>query len=394
VEHVFDKEALIKTINNTFRSPFEDNNSKRIEVCVHGATRLGVEYKRSLEAKNIVTSFFVDNDPSKYEGNSVLDGVPVVSPSYLNQNYPNITLLISSNQYEEEIRNSWQQLGREIPYTLAFLHFKHPDIFQSMFYNDLFNITYNNKHEIIQLYKDLHDEQSKTTLLNLVKYRLSFDPNYLKSVRSKNEQYFESDILSITDKEVFYDIGAYDGDSIESFLALVDNKYTKCYSFEPLISNCEIINKKCKTNKWNNVEVVNAAVSNTNSSLEVYGEETGIGGGGEDILSMERYIEYDGEKLGYAKNTLVVDTVTIDDFSEKHLKPTFIKMDIEGSEMSALIGGKNVINKYKPKLAICIYHKPSDLSSISKYLKQLNPNYRMYIRHYRDYICDTVLYCI
>lgn len=357
--------------------------------------RWGVEYKRSLEAKNIVTSFFVDNDPLKYEGNSNLDGVPVVSPSYLNQNFPNIILIISPNQYEEEIRNSWQQLGREIPYTLAFLHFKHPDIFKAMYYNDLFNTTYNNKNEVIQLYNDLHDEKSETTLLNLVKYRLSFDTNYLKRVRSNDEQYFESDILlSLTDNEVFYDCGAYDGDSIEQFSAFVDNKYTKCYSFDPLISNCEIIKNKYKINEWNNVEVVNAAVSDTNASLEVDGADRGIAGGAENILSMEKFITYKVKKSGYVKNTLTVDTVTIDDFSENHLKPTFIKMDIEGSEMNALIGAKNVIKKYKPKLAIYLYHKPSDLCSIPKYIKQLNPDYRMYIRHYRDYICDTVLYCI
>ena len=127
---------------------------------------------------------------------------------------------------------------------------------------------------------------------------------------------------------------------------------------------------KCKTNKWNNVEVVNKAVSNTNAVLEIEGVDKGIGGGRENILSMEKYINYEGKKSGYAtKNTLSVSTVTIDDFSENHLKPTFLKMDIEGSEMNALMGSKNVISKYKPKLAICIYHKPSDLFSIPKYDK-------------------------
>jgi FkbM family methyltransferase len=41
-------------------------------------------------------------------------------------------------------------------------------------------------------------------------------------------------------------------------------------------------------------------------------------------------------------------------------KVDFIKMDIEGAEPNALRGGKQTIEKWKPRMAISVYHKPGD----------------------------------
>ena len=41
--------------------------------------------------------------------------------------------------------------------------------------------------------------------------------------------------------------------------------------------------------------------------------------------------------------------------------PTYIKFDIEGSELDALDGGRETITRYRPKLAVCVYHLPDHL---------------------------------
>ena len=73
---------------------------------------------------------------------------------------------------------------------------------------------------------------------------------------------------------------------------------------------------------------------------------------------------------------------------------SFIKMDIEGAELRALRGAKYLIQKYKPKLAISIYHKPEDIIDIPNYIVDLVPEYKFYIRQYSYGYCETVLYAI
>jgi hypothetical protein len=75
-------------------------------------------------------------------------------------------------------------------------------------------------------------------------------------------------------------------------------------------------------------------------------------------------------------------------------KVDFIKLDIEGAEQDALCGAKETIKKYTPILAICIYHKAQDWYKIPQIVLDINPNYKLYLRHYMEGIYETVMYFI
>jgi FkbM family methyltransferase len=91
-----------------------------------------------------------------------------------------------------------------------------------------------------------------------------------------------------------------------------------------------------------------------------------------------------------------VSSITIDDFVFKNGLPKmdFIKMDIEGAEVEALKGAIKVIEKYKPKLAICIYHKLTDFLEVPRLIKGVRDDYQLYISHNSTHGDETVLFAI
>ena len=88
-----------------------------------------------------------------------------------------------------------------------------------------------------------------------------------------------------------------------------------------------------------------------------------------------------------------VSVTSIDDVLDGE-KVTFIKLDVEGSELETLIGAEKSIRKYKPRLAVSVYHKPEDLWVLAEYIISLDLDYKLYMRHYTTCNYETVLYAL
>ena len=187
------------------------------------------------------------------------------------------------------------------------------------------------------------------------------------------KQYFDLPQLSKEEEEVFADCGCFDGENSVMFSKWANKDNFRIYAFEPDSSNL----KKCidifSSQGIEKYELINKGVwsEDTNLCFEANANE--------------------GSKLS-DKGEIVIPVTSIDSAIEG--KVTFIKMDIEGSEYEALIGAKNHIEKYKPKLAISIYHKPEDIWEIPNLILSFNSNYKFYLRHYSLSSEETVLYAI
>jgi len=89
-----------------------------------------------------------------------------------------------------------------------------------------------------------------------------------------------------------------------------------------------------------------------------------------------------------------VESITLDSFVIKnnieHID--FIKLDVEGAELDVLNGARETIKKFKPKMAISVYHKPDDIILITSFLHELLPEAKFYLKHFSDSFNETILF--
>jgi len=193
------------------------------------------------------------------------------------------------------------------------------------------------------------------------------------------KQYFDPQIINFSNDEIFVDAGCLDLKTSKAFLHACKS-VKKIYAFEP--DPCQF--QKCvdEAKAYEFIEVLPYALWHKKTKVNFACQEL--------IPAAGHVTENNLENNG---NLINIDAISLDDFL-KGKEVTFIKTDIEGAELNALIGAEKTIRKYKPKLAICIYHKKQDIIDIPLYINSLNPEYKFYIRHYSDGPYDTVLYAI
>lgn len=232
-----------------------------------------------------------------------------------------------------------------------------------------------NAESFQEFYHDLEDYRSKTTLFAILNNWYSYDFNTLNSVIEKMYlHYFDLDIIPKCEKEIFVDLGAYTGDTIEEFIQTYEkDSFTKIYAYEMSEDSVKIL--KEKTKDIPNILVRNCAVS----------DNPGMGSVVENNESSSANVLCEGDDM--------VITTLDEDIKEKI---TMLKMDIEGSETKAILGAKKHICEEKPKLMISIYHGFQDVINIYKLLKSWNLDYKFFLRYYGGPIFPTeiVLYAI
>lgn len=214
-----------------------------------------------------------------------------------------------------------------------------------------------------EMYEELLKHNVPAERILLPRYK------YLQAVRGK--QYL--DVFPVSDSEIYVDAGTYDGQSVLEFVRWAGGKHKKTYAFEPMSRMCEIARQRIHKSNVSNVEVLNYAAWDKREELlfEADGAGSHMAESGVDVVQ-----------------AIDIDSVVKDE------QVTFIKMDVEGSELQALRGARKTIINNRPRLAICVYHKPEDVVELGNYILDLVPEYRMYIRHYASNVWETVLYAV
>ena len=171
------------------------------------------------------------------------------------------------------------------------------------------------------------------------------------------------------------DGGACLGDSAVVFANAAGSE-GKVYAFDPVQEHIDVIDHNARQNSGLQIQSMPFGLSD----VDVF----------EEPISLKTYapgFRCDGQSVPLASIDSLVASGAI-------AQVNFIKFDIEGSELNALRGATSTIRKFRPKLAISVYHKPDDLFEIPIYLSNTFPFYRMYLDHYSIHSEETVCYCI
>lgn len=227
----------------------------------------------------------------------------------------------------------------------------------------------NCQHEWEHLYERLADEESRRTLCDVLRFRLTADPDWMKNYRVRvGEQYFEP-FLAL-DGEVFVDAGAFDGETSAEFRRQ-DPRYKAIHAFEPDPQNMARARKRLL------------------GIRDVVFHDCGLSDSKADI-------PFDFGKGSASKvssaSTSVIHVTTLDDAVEGQV--TFIKMDLEGWEIPALRGGARHIAAHRPRLAVAVYHQASDFRDVARFALSCHSDYRIFLRHYTQGWSETVMFFV
>ena len=299
-----------------------------------------------------------------FVSNAISYNYPLEEFNNLLNNYPEVNLVVVHEKYIEEVKqlSQNQKISKYIP--LDLFSFERDFI-------DFYDTIRMNAVELEKFYLKLADEHSRNIMVAFIKAMISGNPAALIGLNSKDEDRYFPDFFHLSKDEVFVDCGAYDGDTILPFINKTEGSYSKIYAFEPDKQNIE--NLKKNTAQFNSIEIIEKGCFSCKDTL-CFKDGQGISS---SIVS---------------NGNFVIDVDAIDNVVSG--KVSFIKMDIEGSELEALKGAKKTIRSYLPRLAVSVYHRSNDLYTIPAYIHELNDSYKFYLRHYGMFSAELVLYAI
>lgn len=187
------------------------------------------------------------------------------------------------------------------------------------------------------------------------------------------EQYFEF-MEHMPPDGAFIDGGCYDCATSIAFAKRVYSKYSKIIAFEPDQRNYRTCLNTFHIHPELTAELIFAGLSSDTQILPF------------QINSQcPSSSKFDQNGKSYVKTVALDEVVGMQ-------RVSFIKLDIEGFELNALIGARKTIQRDKPLCAICVYHNRGDMLSIMKYLSEIVPEYHFALRHYTANMTETVLY--
>lgn len=355
------KEDILKENERLFNECYNQSTIRYIL----GINKCTDELLKHFKQKKLQVKGIIDD----YTNLRVYYGIPIVKMNEINNKNSIIISCVIDGKLITAIKNLKNRgLNKIISYVHLCLFDKDLNIIHYCS-NNRWDIE-NNNEKYNWLYEILNDDDSKKTLEYIIDFRYNFNIKVMDNFKyNLDKQYFEKEVIAFNNNEVFVDCGGFDGKTTEQFIKICPT-YKQIYYFEPAKQYFE--QSLIRLKKYERITFLNKGTYKKDAKL--------------------RFSIKDSESSISDKGKDTINVVKLDDIIKG--KVTFIKMDVEGAEYDSLIGAEKIIKKYKPKLAICVYHNQEDFWRIPQLVLKYNPDYKVYLRHYTEGILETVMYFI
>lgn len=221
-----------------------------------------------------------------------------------------------------------------------------------------FDMEYVSKYnsELKYVWDNLADDKSRRVYLDIINYMLSGKIEYLRAnTTPRGETYRE--LLGPDHAGIFFDAGAYNGDTVKEFITAREGEYHSIYACEPSLKNYNKLLENTK--EYKDIFYFNCALSGKAGTAYL-----NSGSGRQGSLS---------RRGGYKTEINTVDGIL------NGKKADIIKYDVEGEELKALEGSRETIKNYRPCLIVSAYHKTEDLFKLPRFVLGINPGYSLYL---------------
>jgi FkbM family methyltransferase len=376
--------ALLETPLGTHRKtilanhpPLDEILAGRCPVVLYPAARMASKAAELLQARRVDVRGFSDKSQSKW-GQTIND-LPVVSPERIASLAPGGAVLVASSLYDSAIRGYLAGLGCTNVYSMPYLNYRLPEVFSSREYFQATEAPFRPgaREAILQLFDLLTDDSSRHVLVSKIRYCLTLEKHHLDAILSSQPIYFDPEILSLRAGEIVVDGGAFNGDTLRQFLNISADGFRRYHAFEPDPGAFAELQQVASADPGR-IECVRAGLSDQTGTLRF-----SVTGAADSAVAAPD-----------DPSAIILPVVDLDSYFSGREQPTLIKMDIEGSERAALRGARGLVAKHRPILAVSAYHYPRDLWEIPDLIHDLDPAYRLFLRHYTREIDDTVCYAV
>ena len=289
-------------------------------------------------------------------------GFPVMPLSYFEEKYEKFTVIVTFGTSIPDVMENIYSISEKHRVLVPCVPVIGTEVFDEDFLNK-------NEEKIDLAYTLMADDFSKKIFSGYVNFLFGGELSFLKEITTPESEAF-TDILKLSQEETYIDIGAYRGDTVDTFLSYCHGKYTEIICAEPDLKTFNKLTEHCKD--LENFKAINAAVTDIDGEIgffDAHGRQSSVGG------------------------SKMIPSVTLNTLCE-NAKPTYIKIDSEGCENEILSKGIDILREYSPKLNVAVYHKCADIFTLPILINKINPEYKIHLRHH-PYIpaWDTLLYC-